>query len=79
MDVQLFIQSRGKISLIAMRSAYVYLRAAQLENHFIVYDDVSRGLFMGANLSSSEVIAHNALIYGKEILPFKSLSFTELA
>ena len=68
MDVRSFIQRRGHINLMALRSAYVYLRAVQLEKRFIEYGDVCQGLLMGADLTNSEVVAHNALIYGRPTL-----------
>ena len=64
MDVFNFVQRRGNFSLMALRSAYAYLRAVQLEKLYVEYGDVCQGLKMGAELSSSEVVAHNSLIYG---------------
>ena len=58
---------------MALRSAYAYLRAVQLEKHYVEYSDVCQGLKMGSELSNSEVVAHNSLIYGTKNEQYQSL------
>ena len=70
MDVYNFVQRRGTFSLMALRSAYAYLRAVQLDKHYVEYSDVCQGMKMGAELTNPEIVAHNSLIYGmKNDLP----------
>ena len=76
MDVFNFVQRRGNFSLMGLRSAYAYLRAVQLEKLYVEYSDVCQGLKMGAGLTSSEVVAHNSLIYGTKNGYFCSLNST---
>lgn len=65
MDIRSFLLRRGNISLMALRSAYTYLYALQIEKRHIEYDDIYQGLLLGADLNNAEVIAHIALIYGE--------------
>ena len=78
MDVYNFVQRRGTFSLMALRSAYAYLRAVQLDKHYVDYSDVCQGLKMGVELTNPEIVAHNSLIYGMKIellCPFHSSVF----
>ena len=65
MAIRSFLLRRGTLSLKALRSAYAYLYALQIEKRHIEYDDIYRGLLIGADLDNAELIAHIALVYGE--------------